>query len=127
MNENTPWPVARTIDGVTVVEGLRVIDYNFDKGEVHSVDHIANDGTPWFNITLDKGGRSLMDGLRLWTKVQTNDGWEFGDLFKQSIYDVRRIHGPVAADLVANGWTPDAAINHIEGVCDRAICGGEHD
>jgi hypothetical protein len=118
---------ATTIDGVRVTAGLRVIDYNFDKGEVHSVDHVANDGTPWFRITLDNGGQSLMDGLRLWTKVQTADGWEFGDLRKQSIYDVRKIHGPVAADLVINGWTPEAAISHVEGACDRALCTGDHD
>ena len=125
--QDTPWPVARTIDGVTVVEGLYVIDYNFDKGYVSGVQSIANDGTPWFKVTLDKGGESMMDGLRMWTKVQTNDGWEFGDPFKQTVYDVRRIHGTTAADLVANGWTVESALAHIEGTCDRALCTGDHD
>ena len=74
--EPADWPVARTIDGVTVVEGLRVLDYNIDPGTVHSVDHIAQDGTPWFNIALDKGGMSMMDGLRMWTRLRTNSGVE---------------------------------------------------
>lgn len=29
-------------------------------------------------------------------------------------------------DLIAEGWTPDAAISHVEGDCDRCICTGEH-
>lgn len=33
---------------------------------------------------------------------------------------------PTALPLVANGWTIDAALNHVQGVCDIAVCGGDH-
>jgi hypothetical protein len=65
---------ARTIDGVLVTEGLRVIDYDLNKGEVRAADHIAADGTAWFRITLDRGGSSVMDGLRMWTRLRTDSG-----------------------------------------------------
>lgn len=72
---------SRTIDGVPVTPGLRVIDYNMDLGTVDSVDHVSfassSDAEPsvcWFKVMLDKGGWSMMDGLRLWTKVRTNSG-----------------------------------------------------
>jgi hypothetical protein len=31
------------------------------------------------------------------------------------------------APLLADGWTLDAALNHVEGSCDRAICCGWDD
>jgi len=65
---------ARTIDNVPVIQGLRVIDYNLDTGSVHSVNHVTAQGVAWFDITLDKGGRSTMDGGRLWTRLATNSG-----------------------------------------------------
>jgi hypothetical protein len=72
---------ARTIDGVPVTPGLRVIDYNMDAGAVAFIDHVSfahsSDPEPtvvWFKIRLDKGGWSTMDGLRLWTKVRVKDG-----------------------------------------------------
>lgn len=63
-----------TIDGVPVTVGLRVIDYNIDKGVVDGVHHVANDGTVWWSVARDKGGWSTMDGLRLWTRLRTNNG-----------------------------------------------------
>jgi hypothetical protein len=33
---------------------------------------------------------------------------------------------PTALPLLANGWTLDAAIAHVEGTCDRMLCTGEH-
>lgn len=72
---NDYWPVALTIDRVRVTEGLRVIDYNLDLGTVKSVDFVANNGIPWFNVALDKGGTSQMDGGRMWTRLNTNAGW----------------------------------------------------
>lgn len=68
------WPKAATLDGVTVVEGLRVLDYNLDLGTVTGVQSIDNVGTPWFTVTLDRGGKSMMDGLRMWTRLRTSSG-----------------------------------------------------
>ena len=39
---------------------------------------------------------------------------------------VRDIYGDAAAWLVEAGWTVDAAISHVTGVCDLEVCGGEH-
>lgn len=39
---------------------------------------------------------------------------------------VRDIYGDQAAELLANGWTVDSAINHVTGVCDLEACTGEH-
>jgi hypothetical protein len=33
---------------------------------------------------------------------------------------------PAAYALCLDGWTVDSAMNHIEGVCDRVLCTGEH-
>lgn len=33
---------------------------------------------------------------------------------------------PTALPLLANGWTLDAAIAHVEGTCDRMLCTGQH-
>lgn len=33
---------------------------------------------------------------------------------------------PAALPLVENGWTVGAAIDHVTGTCDRAVCGGTH-
>jgi hypothetical protein len=51
---------------------------------------------------------------------------------------VERLHGadvaelvaeryPSALPLLAGGWTVDAALAHVDGVCDRELCTGEHD
>lgn len=40
--------------------------------------------------------------------------------------DVRDVYGDEAAELVANGWTVDSALSHVEGTCDRELCTGEH-
>jgi hypothetical protein len=72
---------ARTIDGVLIRKGLRVIDYNLDLGVVDSIHHVEShphdrvQDVVWYNIRLDNGGRSSMDGGRLWTRLQTNSGW----------------------------------------------------
>lgn len=31
-----------------------------------------------------------------------------------------------AAILALDGWTVEAALAHVEGTCDHAICTGEH-
>jgi hypothetical protein len=33
---------------------------------------------------------------------------------------------PAALPLIEKGWTVDGALNHVQGVCDREVCGGEH-
>jgi hypothetical protein len=33
---------------------------------------------------------------------------------------------PAVAPLLDNGWTVDAALNHVQGACDRELCTGEH-
>lgn len=33
---------------------------------------------------------------------------------------------PTAIPLVDDGWTIDAALDHVQGVCDREICTGDH-
>ena len=69
------WPVAQfTIDGVPVTRGLRVWDYDLNLGTVTGVTHVEplREGqtvaTVWFQVTRDKGGASMMDGSRLWTR-----------------------------------------------------------
>lgn len=33
---------------------------------------------------------------------------------------------PFALPLLVNGWTLDSALNHVQGICDRALCTGDH-
>lgn len=33
---------------------------------------------------------------------------------------------PEALPLLDNGWTMDAALNHVQGSCDRELCTGDH-
>lgn len=40
----------------------------------------------------------------------------------QMIASVREFYGDDAADLVANGWTVDSALNHVQGMCDITLC-----
>lgn len=35
-------------------------------------------------------------------------------------------HYPAAIPLLENGWTLDAALNHVQGMCDRELCTGDH-
>ena len=39
-----------------------------------------------------------------------------------AIEAARRFYGDEAAKLVADGWTVDAAANHVQGACDVNIC-----
>lgn len=60
----------RTSDGIEVVDGLRVWDYNMDVGAVDfsTTREIGSewfDG--WYDVKLDKGGKSFMNGERLRT------------------------------------------------------------
>lgn len=58
------WPTARTLDGVVVVPGLVVIDYDMRVGTVSAEQwHIASDGTPWFRV--DPQNKDF-DGGRMW-------------------------------------------------------------
>ena len=34
---------------------------------------------------------------------------------------------PGLDELLEAGWTMDSALNHLDGVCDRALCTGVHD
>lgn len=36
--------------------------------------------------------------------------------------DVRDFYGDEAAELVANGWTIDSAVDHVQGACDLMLC-----
>lgn len=47
-------------------------------------------------------------------------------LHGEGMADHLKEHNPDALPLVANGWTIDSALTHLEGGCDRAICTGEH-
>lgn len=59
----------RTADGVLIVDGMRVWDYNLDAGVVDlsnarfMMQYVPFDG--WFNVRLDNGGRSLMNAERV--------------------------------------------------------------
>jgi hypothetical protein len=60
------WPVARTIDGVLVVPGLWVLDYNYRIGQVTAEKPDMNNGLndtliPWFTLTT-----GYFDGSRMW-------------------------------------------------------------
>jgi hypothetical protein len=62
----------RTADGVPIVDGLRVWDYNLDRGVVdlsnarRMVQYVPSDG--WFDVRLDGGGKSLMNAERVVTR-----------------------------------------------------------
>lgn len=60
MNVTDP---SRTQDGIPVTIGLRVIDYDWKWGNVES----GPDNSGWYDIRLDNGDRSYMDGTRLST------------------------------------------------------------
>lgn len=62
--------LSRTADGVQVEIGLRVQDYNWDWGVVESGPDIGG----WYDIRLDNGRQSYMDGTRL-----SVVGWELED------------------------------------------------
>jgi hypothetical protein len=60
MNVTDP---SRTQEGEVVVIGLRVMDYDWNWGNVES----GPDSGGWWNVRLDDGRRSYMDGTRLST------------------------------------------------------------
>ena len=70
----------KTVDGVEIVEGLRVWDYDYNRGVVSlPADYLAG-GTIWFDVHVDtdsKGnpatGCSLMDATRVVTQVDGQD------------------------------------------------------
>lgn len=70
----------KTADGVDIVEGLRVWDYDYNRGVVHlPADYLRGD-TQWFDVHVDtdsKGnpatGCSLMDATRVITRVDRVD------------------------------------------------------
>lgn len=67
-----------TSDGVPIVEGLRVVDYNRDHGAVESVS--GDMGIPgettdiWYIIRLDDGDSSYMNGERLMSEANYRKG-----------------------------------------------------
>lgn len=52
----------RTADGVEIVDGMRVWDYNLDAGVV---DLSRLDSGGWFDVKTDGGGRSYMNAERV--------------------------------------------------------------
>ena len=42
--------------------------------------------------------------------------------YEPTVEDVRQFYGDEAAELVADGWTVNGAINHVTGMCDIEIC-----
>jgi len=61
--------VMKTANGVTIVQDLRVWDYNLDKGKIDLSNCKPDSGwwDGWFDVITDKGGRSLMNGERVTT------------------------------------------------------------
>lgn len=54
-----------TSDGVEIVNGLRVWDYNLETGVV-DLTHLDSGG--WFDVVLDGGGKSYMNAERVCTR-----------------------------------------------------------
>ncbi|WP_460866590.1 ubiquitin family protein [Nocardioides pakistanensis] len=66
-------PLLRTADGVEIVDGLAVWDYDLGRGTVrlprdgyNGVDSPTWDG--WFDVVGDDGARTLMNGERVVTR-----------------------------------------------------------
>lgn len=58
---------SRTIDGITIAEGMAAWNYDFELCRVTGVAHIDANGNVWFRTETPKGGRgSDFDGSRLW-------------------------------------------------------------
>lgn len=55
----------KTADGVEITQGLRVWDYNLERGEV-DLTHLDSQG--WFDVNVDSGGRSYMNAERVCTR-----------------------------------------------------------
>ena len=54
----------KTLDGVVVRCGMRVVDYDMRWTTVQGIQSIAQDGTVWF-----KTGTGMFDGGRLWSRM----------------------------------------------------------
>lgn len=52
----------KTADGVEITDGMRVWDYNLDRGVV-DLSRMGTDG--WFDVRTDTGGRSFMNAERI--------------------------------------------------------------
>jgi hypothetical protein len=81
-------PRFRTLDGMLIVDGLRVWDYDWQPGTVcfaeTRIDEQRWDG--WFQILRDGAGTKTMNGERLWT-----------------VHPTKRIPPPPFADDRASG------------------------
>lgn len=58
----------RTVDGVLIEVGLRVVDYNRDHGEVIKLGVIYGESDPngaWHTVRTDKGTENIFDKTRL--------------------------------------------------------------
>lgn len=65
--------IHRTVDGVEIVDGLLVWDYDLDLSRVSFADTTGMDSTwgfdGWFTLrTVDGGNRKLMNGERMVTR-----------------------------------------------------------
>jgi hypothetical protein len=54
----------RTIDGVKIRVGMRVVDYNLDWTTVQGIQSIELSGNVWW-----KCGTGMFDGQRLWARM----------------------------------------------------------
>jgi hypothetical protein len=52
----------KTADGVEITDGMRVWDYNLERG---TVDLGRLDDLGWFDVRTDDGGRSYMNAERV--------------------------------------------------------------
>ena len=71
-------PLDRTVDGVEIEVGLRVVDYDRKHGVVEEIG-TTNLGTLdaptyWHDVLRDDGTRSTMDGSRLYSEKNYHKG-----------------------------------------------------
>lgn len=107
---------------------------------VVTVAEVAADPTNTFEVRVS--GDTAIRVLKLkgseahpWVYVEYASGgscagcpahWAQYVRYDDELMAVHRFY-PDAVDLVLSGWTTAAAIAHVTGMCDREICGGEHE
>ena len=71
----------RTVDGVLITLGLRVVDYNRDHGEVIKLGTVTEiNGQPdpngaWHTVRTDKGTENIFDRTRLHSEKNYRPGY----------------------------------------------------
>lgn len=57
----------------------------------------------------------------------TRDGYDVAlDHYGATVADYVRDTYPAVLPLLAEGWTLESAMNHVQGMCDWMLCTGEH-